>query len=397
MLQLRKRGPWYYVEGKNSVGTKVKRHTTECTSKQAAWAYLKSIDTAAEWPPKKVEEKVDIALTDALVKYLQFIRPKTKEGTRQYYEYSAKKHTIAFLAAECKITTVSAVSRDHLVAMQDGWIDRLAYNTIQSYRRVSNAFFAYCVSSKYLPANPWDDVPRLADDESEATLPLDEEGDANWRKVREGLIPFLQTLKRPSNPLWRNPESFLALVELMYHTGLRRSDAVLFDPREIAWEPEIGLWSYSTKQLKTRKPVTIFLEPWLRDKLAALPLLAGARQLPFYDGTCETLDYYMDWYVSEPLRKLGQSLQLSPVRGVSDSLRCHRLRDSFSVNYLIDGGSMEDLMSLLGHKSIRVTEKYYAKWTKGRSTAIGKRFARVREQAAFRPLEAAPPASQLTQ
>jgi hypothetical protein len=38
------------------------------------------------------------------------------------------------------------------------------------------------------------------------------------------------------------------------------------------------------------------------------------------------------------------------------------LRDTFAVEHLLAGTSMQDLSKMLSHKTVRVTEKYYAPW-----------------------------------
>jgi integrase len=48
----------------------------------------------------------------------------------------------------------------------------------------------------------------------------------------------------------------------------------------------------------------------------------------------------------------------------------HRLRDTFSVELLRKGVSIESVSRLLGHKSIRVTEKHYAPWVKIRQDRL---------------------------
>jgi integrase/recombinase XerD len=44
----------------------------------------------------------------------------------------------------------------------------------------------------------------------------------------------------------------------------------------------------------------------------------------------------------------------------------HQLRDTFAVDLLNHGVPLEEVSKLLGHKSIKTTEKSYAPWVKSR-------------------------------
>ena len=46
-------------------------------------------------------------------------------------------------------------------------------------------------------------------------------------------------------------------------------------------------------------------------------------------------------------------------------MKSYRLRDTFAVDLLEKGVPMEEVSKLLGHSSIKTTEKHYAKWSKG--------------------------------
>ena len=43
----------------------------------------------------------------------------------------------------------------------------------------------------------------------------------------------------------------------------------------------------------------------------------------------------------------------------------HRLRDMFAVDLLQKGIPLEEVSKLLGHESIKTTERHYAKWIQG--------------------------------
>jgi len=48
----------------------------------------------------------------------------------------------------------------------------------------------------------------------------------------------------------------------------------------------------------------------------------------------------------------------------------HRFRDTFAVKLLERGTSIESVSVLLGHKSIRITEKHYSPWVRSRQEAL---------------------------
>jgi integrase/recombinase XerD len=55
----------------------------------------------------------------------------------------------------------------------------------------------------------------------------------------------------------------------------------------------------------------------------------------------------------------------------------HRFRDTFAVSLLASGVSMQDVSTLLGHRSIKITQKHYAPWDQSRQTALDNALAKV--------------------
>jgi site-specific recombinase XerD len=47
-----------------------------------------------------------------------------------------------------------------------------------------------------------------------------------------------------------------------------------------------------------------------------------------------------------------------------------KLRDTFGVDLLEKGVPLEEVSKLLGHESIKTTERSYAKWVKGRQDPL---------------------------
>jgi integrase/recombinase XerD len=48
----------------------------------------------------------------------------------------------------------------------------------------------------------------------------------------------------------------------------------------------------------------------------------------------------------------------------------HQLRDTFAVSFLEKGMPLEEVSKMLGHESIKTTERYYAKWVKSRQDRL---------------------------
>ena len=48
----------------------------------------------------------------------------------------------------------------------------------------------------------------------------------------------------------------------------------------------------------------------------------------------------------------------------------HRFRDTFAVSLLLKGVSLESVSKLLGHTSIKVTERHYSPWVKARQDQL---------------------------
>ena len=48
----------------------------------------------------------------------------------------------------------------------------------------------------------------------------------------------------------------------------------------------------------------------------------------------------------------------------------HRFRDTFAVELLLAGVPLERVSILLGHTSVKITEKHYAPWVKARQEKL---------------------------
>ncbi|HTS26251.1 MAG TPA: tyrosine-type recombinase/integrase [Bryobacteraceae bacterium] len=68
--------------------------------------------------------------------------------------------------------------------------------------------------------------------------------------------------------------------------------------------------------------------------------------------------------------------RLCEIAGVKDG-HAHRFRDTLAVQLLLEGVPMERVSILLGHSSVKVTERHYAPWVQARQAQLEADVARV--------------------
>jgi integrase len=110
---------------------------------------------------------------------------------------------------------------------------------------------------------------------------------------------------------------------------------------------------------KTGVPVNSVLPEFVVRCLEATPSVMGKHL--FWAGTGNLEVIVGSW--QKRLRKLFR------LAGVFDG-HPHRFRDTFAVELLLAGVPLERVSILLGHQSVRVTERYYAAWTDSRQRQV---------------------------
>lgn len=104
------------------------------------------------------------------------------------------------------------------------------------------------------------------------------------------------------------------------------------------------------RQEKTRVHVLLPLPDFL---LPALDQCRQANGYYFCSGEASVETDTGDW--RRRLRRLAK------LAGVTNA-HPHRFRDTFAVGLLLEGVSIYDVAKLLGHSSVRITERSYAPW-----------------------------------
>jgi integrase/recombinase XerD len=149
----------------------------------------------------------------------------------------------------------------------------------------------------------------------------------------------------------RNAVRLRALTLLLRYSGLRITDAVTLTKQKI--EADVLV-------LRTAKTGTDVRIPLPKTTLEALAAVK-ADTYYFWSGQGTTKSCVGDYQ-----RAFKKLYELAEV----ENGHAHRWRDTFAVELLLAGVPIEQVSVLLGHQSIKVTEKHYSPWVKARQVQL---------------------------
>lgn len=145
------------------------------------------------------------------------------------------------------------------------------------------------------------------------------------------------------------------MLLLLRHSGLRIQDAACLERSRLK---DDKLFLYTQK---TGTPVYCPLPP---DVVEALDNQENDQpEYFFWDGKSERETTVKSW--NRVFQKLFASCDPPIVGGYP-----HRFRDTFAISLLLRGAELSNVSILLGHSSIRVTERHYSPWVKARQEQL---------------------------
>ena len=225
---------------------------------------------------------------------------------------------------------------DELTQFRATWPD----SPISKYKKQERlkGFFHFCVAREWVRTNPVLGIKPVKVPPS-PTLPFEE----------EQMTAILDACDRyPIMGIYNhgNRQRMKTLTLLMRYSGLRIGDAVTCARDRLAGSK---LFLY---QAKTGTPVYCPLPPIVTDALSAVE--GQNPKYFFWTGNGKRKSA-----VADAQRSFRKLFELAEVDG-----HPHMFRDTFAVELLKNGVSLEMVSMLLGHASIKVTEKHYKPWVK---------------------------------
>jgi integrase/recombinase XerD len=251
---------------------------------------------------------------------------------------------------------VQGITREVLVSYQSTWAELYpSTNTRLAVQARLRNFLRFCFDSKWI-----DRVPKTSRIKAQEapTLPL-------TKKEYERLLQTIpDTFSGHHRFLPQKTATVRALVQLMRWSGLAIRDAVTLRRDEIIFDKSKKLYRIVTARQKTGTHVSVPIPPKVAKELLAV--LNGNAAYVFWTGNGQEQSAVTHW--QDDMRTLFRAARIES----AGNMLSHRLRDTFAVDLLEKGVPLEEVSKLLGHESIKTTERHYAKWVKGRQDRLDK-------------------------
>jgi integrase len=242
---------------------------------------------------------------------------------------------------------VSGITSDELREYRESW-KMAPVSAAKKLERV-RSFFKFCLESAWIGSNPARMLkpPKV---KASPTLPFTE---------GELVKIFAAIEKYPVKGIYGegNRTRLQAMTLLLRYSGLRIGDAACL--RTDALKGDKLFVTTQKTGVKVFLPLPDFV-------VKALDKVKGD-EFVFWSGEGNKKSTVGDWQRS--FRKL---FEIAKIEG-----NPHRFRDTFAVDLLSHGVSIEHVSVLLGHSSIRVTEKHYAPWVKSRQESLERDVRRI--------------------
>ena len=281
-----------------------------------------------------------ITIKDAHKKFITDAEAR-KLNQATLYKYRLLFRHLDSFSETYKVEFLDQLDLDTLATFRASWTEgpRTSLKKLERLR----AFMRFAEQRKWIDSNPAIDLkgPKVP---NKPTLPFTPE---EMISILTALGPYGKSAGL------RNAQRLKAFVLLLRYSGLRIGDAVQLNVNRL----HLNKLLLHTE--KTGVQVYCVLPDMVAKALDAAP--RSSEQYFFWTGKSTVHSSKGKWQ-----RRLQRLFHLAKVQGG----HAHRFRDTFAVELLQSGVPLDRVSVLLGHSSIRITERHYAPWTRSRQEQI---------------------------
>jgi integrase/recombinase XerD len=315
------------------------RSWAEAENVKREWEDILSGKTTEAATKRGLQECVDIFLNDKRTEGVAADTVKTYTRTlNRLRDYCFDHH----------VRTIDGVTSELMSKYSATWDARYPSAVSRSKERERVlTFLRFAVQMDWLAK-----LPRMTrfSVEKKPTLPLDT---TEFQHLLDS-IDLAFPDKQAKDKRTRTRSLFL----LMRHSGLSIMDAGCLPKSDIE-DTGQGYYRIVTQRQKTGSDVSVPVPTEIAEEVLATPNDSADYILWTGTGTKKNLASKLSERMVKPV--FVQAGLHGDCRMVS-----HRLRDTFACELLLGGVPIEEVSKLLGHDSVRTTEKHYSAWVRNR-------------------------------
>ncbi|WP_260705897.1 tyrosine-type recombinase/integrase [Edaphobacter flagellatus] len=344
-----------WVEGTvNNTYIRRSLHTASWERAQGLAQEIESADDPKAPPPVKeapttLQQAVDEYLADAKARELA-------DSTLAKLETIFKKQFLSWAKAE-GYTLLREIDLRAIQSFRTTWKDGGLAKKKKQERLTG--FFWFCIRAGWITTTPTQNLKRITVHQK----PTDYFPREEYARIVDATYRLDDGMERAYD-IDKRGQRLRALVGLLRWSGLRIRDAVTLERTRLL--PNDDLFLY---QAKTGVPVYVPLPHDVAEDLRNVP--PGPKPNPryfFWSGNGDPKSAVADWQRS--FRRLFEVANLEKPDGTTKRCFPHMFRDTFAVENLLAGIPIDQVSILLGHKSVKITEKHYAPFVKARQDQL---------------------------
>jgi integrase/recombinase XerD len=303
---------------------------------------------------KRVLKKARISITEAVDEFLIDAKSRGLENTTLNKLNTMFRKQMLSWCRFGRYQYLDQLDHNALLRFRSTWKDGPLSRQKKQHRLGS--FFRACIRRGYLQHNPANNMGKIKVVQR-PTEPFTRE---DFDKIITATYQLGQMREGDAET---NHIRLRTLILLLRWSGLRIQDAITLERHRLH---DDSLLLY---QAKTRLPVYVPLPPDVVADLRNLP--SGLKPNPhyfFWSGNGRPRSSVGNWQRS--LRRLFSFADLRHPGG--ERKRCYpqMFRDTFAVELLLAGVPLDQVSTLLGHTSIKTTERSYVPFVKARQLQL---------------------------
>jgi site-specific recombinase XerD len=273
-------------------------------------------------------------------------------------ENTLYKHTLTLqrlqdFCDKASVFFVKDITLSHLTSWRAGWTFESPLAKRNNQERVKS-FFKFCYDAGLTPSNPTAQL-------SSIQVKADEASDVRPYEPKE-YKAILAAIPKTAL-MSHNKARVKACMQLQRWSGLSLVDAVCLSKDQLQQSGKV--FRVQTKRQKTGAHINNVIPAWLGKEL--LKVKNGNKTYFFISGEATTKGA-----VSVFDKMYRRVFEKAGIEGTS-----HMFRHTFAVELLKAGVDIRKVSRALGHSSVTITERYYAKWNKAQQDILDGDLARA--------------------